>query len=1579
MCLNRAVWVGVMAATVLALSGAWAEDYQTNIVDGVYSNANGSYVVGDSGSYNLLIVSNAGMLSNTFCYIGNQAGAHDNVALVTNAGSLWTNNGFLYVGNTGSWNQLSVRGGARVANTDGVVGRNSSASNNTALVADAGSLWTNSNWLRIGWDGVSGALIVSNGGRVVNNAQADMGFGAGSRGNRVVVTGSGSVWSNRSNLNLGFGLNGSDNEALVNNAGYVLCDILKIGENASAFSNRLTVTGTGSMWRCTGALSVGGGGCSNSLMIAAGGYVRNTSGNLGYDATSSNNSVLVTDSGSVWSNSIGLYVGRNGGACTLVVSNGGRVVNSGGMCQIGNDAGSRDNRVVIVGADSVLSNRSTLTLGAFGSDNSLVVSNGGLVWLNNALTIGEDAVTHSNILHVTGTGSVCSSESMIFVGSEGYANSLIVSNGGLVRCLGVYAKVGHMLAASNNSVTIAGAGSVWSNAALMIVGNDACNNNLRVEDGGRLVAEDFVIGNATNASGNAAVVTGAGSLLTNSATLCVGATGSFNSLVVSSGGAAIARTGIVGWAASAGGNVATITGAGSLWTNSDVFVGQAGSYNTLIVTNGGRGGASDTTIGLLASASNNTLRVTGGDSIWSNRDSMVVGSDGVGNGVIVENGGRIDIGGDLIVGYTNDNYLVVDSGAMVRSYNFTILYVGREGNGNTLIVTNGGRLYVSGSYMGGYLQDGTYSNRAVVTGTGSLWSNSVGLNVGMRGTGHELIVSSGGAVVAQTVSLGTTSLATNSAIEVHASSTLTASESLTVGNGSFRLLGGTVDSGYLSMQDPDGAFLMSGGALTLQKSFISNGQVFVVGNGAQSATLSLPSTGVHTFVNGLLINTNAILTGTGAVNGAVTLAAGSKIRPGLSAGVLSVTGLTFRSGASLEFELGAAATDRVDVLGALIFDSVPVVTVKLANAGGASWTGAHALITYDTLAGTPSWTIDPGLTGVTNGRVLLNAGAKRYELIVANAPTVGSPVSSGIGATNADLGGSIASVNGANASERGVFWSTTNDFSPLEGVKVSESGDFAAGSFDLPVSGLTAGSRHYFCAFAVNVAGTNYSAQASFWTIPLAPAIAPITGVSSHDFIANWSASGGATNYRLDVATDAGFTQLVSGYASRSAGSVTSHAVTGLLGGVTYYARVRAQNAGGLGADSGMAEATTLSSAPSVNTVPVTSITTNSATGGGVVTHDGGVAVTARGVCWNITGSPTTNDSQTADGTGTGAFVSSLAGLNPDTTYHVRAYAINSVGIAYGDALVFTTLSSVVTGTIAIDVTPASGAWEISSCPYGYTGPLSGTGDLAPTTAPEGNYAVTFGPLAGYVTPATETKTLDAGEAILFSGVYVPWVPVVGDYDGDQLADPACVANGQWYQWLSGSNYAKTGPLAYGVSNGLPAAADFDGDRKADPASYVQGEWYVRLSSAGYIPFGAYAFGGTNDAPAPADFDGDQFGDPGVSDSQFWSVWLSSAGYAPVGPISGMGVAGAEPLAADFDGDGKADPAMCLDASWTIWLSASGYAPVMAAFGLPDALPAAGDFDGDSKADPAVYVGGNWYAWLSSAGYLRFGPFPMVP
>ena len=154
-------------------------------------------------------------------------------------------------------------------------------------------------------------------------------------------------------------------------------------------------------------------------------------------------------------------------------------------------------------------------------------------------------------------------------------------------------------------------------------------------------------------------------------------------------------------------------------------------------------------------------------------------------------------------------------------------------------------------------------------------------------------------------------------------------------------------------------------------------------------------------------------------------------------------------------------------------------------------------------------------------------------------------------------------------------------------------------------------------------------------------------------------------------------------------GSFSSNLV-GLTANTTYYVRAYATNSAGT-AYGNEASFNTFPLLATLTTASASNLTTVSATLGGNMTNQGGGSVTQRGVCYSTSTSPTTANSITNDGSGTGSFSSNLVGLTANTTYYVRAYATNSAGTAYGNEVTFTLCAA---GTTAIvDVaSPATGA-----------------------------------------------------------------------------------------------------------------------------------------------------------------------------------------------------------------------------------------------------------------------------------------------
>lgn len=268
-------------------------------------------------------------------------------------------------------------------------------------------------------------------------------------------------------------------------------------------------------------------------------------------------------------------------------------------------------------------------------------------------------------------------------------------------------------------------------------------------------------------------------------------------------------------------------------------------------------------------------------------------------------------------------------------------------------------------------------------------------------------------------------------------------------------------------------------------------------------------------------------------------------------------------------------------------------------------------------------------------------------------------------------GGTISSDGGSAITQRGVCWSTSQNPTTADSKTSDGTG---TGTFSSNITGLNPGTTYYVRAYSTNSIGTAYGNQVSFTTAATVPVLTTTNASSVTSTSAssggNISNDGGASVTSRGVCWSTSQNPTISNSKTTdgTGTGVFTSSITGLSPGTTYYARAYATNSAGTGYGN-QVTFTTPATPPVITTTSLSNITTTSFTTGGTITSDGGAAVTARGVCWSTTPNPTTANSKTTNGTGTGTFTSSVSGLTPGITYYVRAYATNSAGTSYGNEL----------------------------------------------------------------------------------------------------------------------------------------------------------------------------------------------------------------------------------------------------------------------------------------------------------------------
>jgi hypothetical protein len=456
--------------------------------------------------------------------------------------------------------------------------------------------------------------------------------------------------------------------------------------------------------------------------------------------------------------------------------------------------------------------------------------------------------------------------------------------------------------------------------------------------------------------------------------------------------------------------------------------------------------------------------------------------------------------------------------------------------------------------------------------------------------------------------------------------------------------------------------------------------------------------------------------------------------PGITSttAISGITTSSATSGGVITSDGGATVTARGIVWGTSTAPTVALATKTTNGTGVGTFTSSMTGLTS-------------GVTYYVRAYATNSVGTKYGSEISFNtsqavATLAATTTVSAIGSTTATSGGNITYNGGATVTVSGIVWSTTSN--PTIALTTKTTNGAANGAYTITMTGLTPGTLYYVRSYATNSVGTNYGAQTSFTTLntPTITATASATSITSSTATTGGTitADGGASVTSRGVVY--GTSSLSSTFnvtTGTGTGTYTS-SLTGLTPATTYYVRSFATNSVGTvyGTETSF---TTNATAPTLTTTAASSITKYAASAGGTISSNGGSVITASGICWSTTATPTTSDFKTTDGTTTGIFTSALTGLTAGTTYYVRAYATNAIGTGYGATQSFTTLSTSSNNPVLASTTSATSITSSSAILGGNVTDEGATqvsvrGLVYGTTTGASTFSVTLGSGAGTFT-----------------------------------------------------------------------------------------------------------------------------------------------------------------------------------------------------------------------------------------------------
>lgn len=303
-------------------------------------------------------------------------------------------------------------------------------------------------------------------------------------------------------------------------------------------------------------------------------------------------------------------------------------------------------------------------------------------------------------------------------------------------------------------------------------------------------------------------------------------------------------------------------------------------------------------------------------------------------------------------------------------------------------------------------------------------------------------------------------------------------------------------------------------------------------------------------------------------------------------------------------------------------------------------------------------------------------GCSKEELVIS--PTVVTQDANSISQKSVKLLGEVTDDGFATINEKGFYLSKSNS----NNFKKINLG-LGKGKFEVSIDTLSPNTIYYYKSYAINIKGESFSKLSNFTTLDILPAklttnIPQNISYYSALFSATLNDDGGGAIFEKGFCISKNPNPTIKDIKLpvNQSGNELSLFVVKLEENTTYYIKAYSINEKGESYGNEQNFKTLKTQLAKVETVAAVEITQNSAKLSGSISDDGGLDIIEKGICYSMNINPTIKDSKISVGTGALIFSLNLLSLPINSRFFFRAYAINKVGISYGEALYFDLLKT---------------------------------------------------------------------------------------------------------------------------------------------------------------------------------------------------------------------------------------------------------------------------------------------------------------